>query len=214
MVSSCQALDNCVAEARTRLRSGAGEPNAADAKQRDGDAAHRLEQKDALETLSQWWADDPERERPLTMALVDVDRVAALNDDIGRQATDQLLRRVERQILALDFPGSWANRIDAQRFLLLLPDSSPEQCTEAMESLRRSIEEAGADATSGDPPLTASCAVAICRPGDTAHALASRAEATLAEAKQFGRNRTFLNEGEFPTPVVAANEPAVAAHSE
>jgi hypothetical protein len=37
---------------------------------------------------------------------------------------------------------------------------------------------------------------------DTAASLCQRADAALREAKRYGRNRTFLYEGEYPTPVV------------
>jgi hypothetical protein len=35
--------------------------------------------------------------------------------------------------------------------------------------------------------------------------LMTRTEATLREAKRYGRNRTFLHEGKYPTPVVPPN---------
>ena len=39
----------------------------------------------------------------------------------------------------------------------------------------------------------------------TSEAGAAAIGTTLAEAKRYGRNRTFVHEGEYPTPVVPPN---------
>jgi hypothetical protein len=40
---------------------------------------------------------------------------------------------------------------------------------------------------------------------DTANSLFARVELALHEAKRYGRNRTFIYEGQYPTPVVPPN---------
>jgi hypothetical protein len=42
-------------------------------------------------------------------------------------------------------------------------------------------------------------------PKDASESLLERAETAIREAKRYGRNRTFIHDGKFPTPVVPPN---------
>ena len=207
LAASCDAIDKSVSQAREQAT---GDPALASDEATSQHPGDQMEQMDASEALHCWWADDPEHQRPLTMAMIDIDGVGNLNEALGNEQVDGALNDVKALVLAADLGGGHVSEIDPQRFLLLLPTGAAEQSTELVEELRTAINELAVDAEHADLHLSASCAVANARPGDTARALVARAEAALSEAKQFGGNRTFLNEGDFPVPVAGNPEPAVA----
>ena len=171
----------------------------------------QLERVEASDALDDWWADDPDHQRPLTMVMIDLDGVGALNQEIGETAVDAVLAQVEERVLAANIQGGRATQINAQRFLLLLPKVEPPKLKREVEKLREQIGSIPVQAERSDLQLTASCAIAFSRAGDSARALVARAEAALLEAKQFGGNRTFVNDGDFPTPVISAERQEVAA---
>ena len=201
LTASCDALGQSVNTAQAKVNIGDAD---VESNPSTSQCENQLEQVEASDALNNWWADDPDHQRPLTMVMIDLDRVGQLNECVGEETVDGLLARVQEEILAADILGGKASGINAQRFLLLLPDVDVPKLTHEIEALRERIHTIPDAQDNADVELTASCAIAISQPGDSARALVSRAEAALIEAKQFGGNRTFLNEGEFPTPVVGA----------
>jgi diguanylate cyclase (GGDEF)-like protein len=95
-----------------------------------------------------------------------------------------------------------AARFSGQRFLLLLPDVSPRDAATLVEKLRQTIEKSRFRHRGQEIRVTVSCAVTEASSADSPEALFARTEATLYEAKRYGRNRTFLHEGKYPTPVI------------
>ena len=197
-----QSIESAQATSSSQERSE-GESNST--------AEIHLERVEASEALDEWWADDPDHQRLLTMVMIDLDGVGKLNEALGEPKVDALLSKVEEVILEANIHGGSASQINAQRFLLLLPKVEMPKLTREVEQLRERITSLPIDSESGELQLTASCAIACSHAGDSARALVDRTEAALLEAKQFGGNRTFMNEGEFPTPVVGVARLETAA---
>ena len=93
-------------------------------------------------------------------------------------------------------------RLSGQRFLCLFPDADVRYTASVAEHIRQTVEATRFRCRDGELRITLSCAAIGATSGDTPVLLCRRAEAALAEAKRYGRNRTFLYEGEYPTPVV------------
>ena len=207
LVACCDGVSESIETAKSQVEAEAATSHA----NRSG-AEPQLERVEASAALDEWWADDPEHERPLTMVMIDLDGVAGLNEAYGKPEVDSLLTRVEELVGAADIHGGRATQINAQRFLLLLPKVEMQKLTREIEQLREQIAALSVSCEKGELQVTASCAIAFSRAGDSARALVARAESALLEAKQFGGNRTFTNQGDFPTPaaVTALQEEAVA----
>lgn len=155
--------------------------------------------------LAEWWEKDPHRARELNVAMIDMDEFARLNERYGREACDRILRAAAQLLTAESRNYSLAARYSGQRFLMLFPDTDLRFTTNAVERIRQTIEMARLDYRGQEIRVTVSCAVTEATPEDTSSTLYARAEATLREAKRYGRNRTFLHEGKYPTPVVPPN---------
>jgi two-component system, cell cycle response regulator len=121
--------------------------------------------------------------RPLSIAIVDLDRFKAINDEHGHQTGDEVLtaavRAMRRRLRAEDQLG----RLGGEEFLVLLPDTDAPSAGVVAESLRVEIAAAPAPV-----PVTASAGVATWD-GEPPETLLRRADEALYAAKRGGRDR-------------------------
>jgi diguanylate cyclase (GGDEF)-like protein len=126
------------------------------------------------------------------LALCDVDRFKAYNDEMGHLAGDSALRAVAG-IVAGELRGDdVAYRFGGEELLLVLAMAEGEAATAVAERVRQAVEAAGIphpDSSGGR--LTVSIGVAS-GSGDSA-ALLARADAALYAAKASGRNRVVCS---------------------
>ena len=128
------------------------------------------------------------RRTPLCIAILDLDRFKALNDEQGHLAGDRVLKEVAATWLALVRDSDLLARYGGDEFAVILPDCYPHV---AREIARRLCErEAGS--------LTCSAGVAWLQEGDTAESLVDRADRALYEAKAAGGNRATVRGGDVP----------------
>jgi len=194
-------LDGVLVEiARNEQRFASGKPAARN------DRVTGIPGRAALEAgLAAWWQQDPQRVRQLSAALIDIDHFAQVNEHFGPKVGDRALRAIA-QVLEAERRGEvMVARFAGQRFFLLAPDGDLRSTIHLVERIRQTIELTRFRYRESDIRLTVSCAVTEATAEDTSATLFARTEATLREAKRYGRNRTFLHEGKYPTPVVPPN---------
>jgi two-component system cell cycle response regulator len=124
---------------------------------------------------------------PLSVLFLDVDNFKHVNDDLGYEAGDDVLRAVgERMRSAVrteDVVGRWGG----EEFVAVVPTTDVDGAVSLAERIRSTIE---ADAvTSGDSPIPVTvsigCACGTPDPLD----LIRRASRALRQAKRHGKNR-------------------------
>src|SRR5437588_356385 len=118
-------------------------------------------------------------ERPLCVAMLDLDHFKEYNDERGHQAGDRLLKEVASTWREMLRPSDLLARYGGEEFGLLLPHCPLERGLDVVERLRGhtiagQTSSAGVAAWDGEEP---------------ADALVSRADAALYEAKKAGRDR-------------------------
>ena len=86
--------------------------------------------------------------------------------------------------------------------MLLMPDVSPRDAVRLVERCRQQLDATRFRHGNEKFRLTVSCSVAASDRIEDAAALIARLEAMLHEAKRYGRNRTFFQEGDIPAPAV------------
>lgn len=130
----------------------------------------------------------------LALVICDLDHFKRVNDELGHDAGDEVLRRVATAIAAKTRDADLAARIGGEEFGVLLPGTGPERATLAAERVRHAIAEAFA---AEGPELTASCGIAS---GQGAAAdpveLFRAADEALYRAKRAGRDCTALSTGD------------------
>jgi two-component system cell cycle response regulator len=136
----------------------------------------------------------------VSLVMVDIDFFKELNDTLGHQAGDEVLRnaaaRLAQECREFDTPA----RYGGEEFAIVLPGCGPEQAREIAERLRLAVCSA-----SGSTPVTASAGVATfpAHAGD-AESLVGAADEALYVSKRSGRDRTTASEGIAPEEQVNA----------
>jgi diguanylate cyclase len=157
--------------------------------------------------LDDWWQLDPERTRKLSVAALDIDNFRQLNEEHGATVADAVLRSIA-EVLAeanAERRGNLAGLFGGQKYALLLGNTGARNATGTVERVRQAVQLMSFRHNEHEIRVTLSCSVVEAQAGDTSDTLFQRVEATLQEAKRYGRNRTFLHEGDYPTPVMPLN---------
>ena len=170
------------------------------------DALTGLTTRAGLEVgLAEHWLRDPHRVRALCVAMFDIDGMAGINQAHGHRAGDDILRAlagVFRNELRQEMT---VGRFAGEKFCLVMPDIDVRFATNLVERIRQTLELTQFVRGASPIRLTTSSGITESTAEDTARSLFDRADAALREAKRYGRNRTFLHEGKYPTPVIPPN---------
>lgn len=135
-------------------------------------------------------------ERPLSLAIVDVDHFKAINDSYGHDAGDAVLRGVAQLIAGGTRQVDFAARVGGEEFAILLPETALFEALQFGEKLRASIACSPIDGHE----VTVSIGIAnfphSIVPGTTE--LFRAADQALYRAKINGRNRVEIERRRQP----------------
>lgn len=131
-----------------------------------------------------------------SLIMFDLDHFKQVNDRHGHVVGDKMLQVVahlmEEQIRVTDCVG----RFGGEEFVVLLPETSARQGWVVADKIRRAIENSGLKHERSIIKITVSAGVGeVAAAGDTIETLIARVDAALYRAKQAGRNRVELAEG-------------------
>lgn len=128
--------------------------------------------------------------RPLSLALVDLDHFKSINDTHGHDAGDSVLRGVARIIAAGTRQSDFVARVGGEEFAIILPETALFEALQFGEKLRAAV--AATDV--GEHRVTVSVGIANVPhseiPGTSE--LFRAADQALYRAKQRGRNRVEI----------------------
>jgi diguanylate cyclase (GGDEF)-like protein len=127
--------------------------------------------------------------RPLSLIMLDIDHFKRVNDDLGHQVGDQVLREFSELLKACARGSDGLGRWGGEEFLLLCPETDLQQARAFAE---RICARARQQPFASGRPQTLSAGVAELVPGDTLDALLQRADAALYQAKHEGRDRVCV----------------------
>lgn len=126
---------------------------------------------------------------PLTVAMIDLDHLRAINELHGHAAGDRCLV-VAAELIAARLAGDdLIARFGGEEFLAIMPGRTLPQARELFESIRSAIEAAEVEVEGGRIKFTVSIGLAQRQADDSDASLIQRAEAAVVRAKELGRNR-------------------------
>ncbi|WP_101924842.1 MULTISPECIES: diguanylate cyclase [Luteimonas] len=128
-------------------------------------------------------------QRPLAMAILDVDHFKRINDGWGHEAGDHALRAVATALSVHARPDDLVARFGGEEFCVLAPGLDRAGQAAYFDQLRQRIEDLSMDTPSGALRMTVSIGVRTARAGDDLHRLLAEADRRLYLAKARGRNR-------------------------
>ncbi len=123
------------------------------------------------------------------LCLVDVDHFKRINDRHGHAAGDEALRAFARHAAAALRETDVLARWGGEEFLVLLPDTPPQEARQGFERLRRLLAR---DETWGEQAhlrVSFSAGLTAWRPDEPLRDALARADRALYEAKAGGRDR-------------------------
>jgi diguanylate cyclase len=151
--------------------------------------------------LHDWWQGDPARERQLTVAVIDIDRLSRVNQRLGTRVGDRAIAALARLLgdtFRRDRGTDRMIRLSGQSFLVLLGDTGPHHGLTAIERARQTVEAITWDDSGSEFEFTISAGLTAVRNDDTAAALLRRLSEIVKFAKLAGRNRAAIDEGGGP----------------
>jgi two-component system cell cycle response regulator len=133
----------------------------------------------------------------ISCMYIDIDHFKTVNDSVGHQGGDEVLREVAARIKAELRLSDALGRFGGEEFVVLLIDADLESATIVAQRIRASIADVPFELTSGELlPISVSIGVATLDDFERDHAiegvaqqLVAHADSALYQAKESGRNR-------------------------
>lgn len=146
------------------------------------------------------WDRAQREQRPLSVVLMDVDRLKQINDGFGHLAGDAALKTLGDLLKTSMRRNDWAGRWGGDEFMLVLPGAQREAAREVAERLRQRIQRTQIDLGDGrETQLQVSMGVASQFTAEQVNGLIvsldqlfAHADQALYVAKAAGRNRVGL----------------------
>ncbi|MEO6278652.1 GGDEF domain-containing protein [Roseateles sp.] len=154
--------------------------------------------------LEQSMDDFEEASQGMTLVMLDIDHFKRVNDRLGHDCGDEVLKRVAAVVAAnlraSDVFGRWGG----EEFLIACQGTRVRDAARLAEKLRERVQQSEINSSGGRITVTASFGVALAPPGAPAAGALKRADEALYRAKGAGRNRVEIDQAlqsDAPTTV-------------
>jgi len=129
---------------------------------------------------------------PLVLAVWDIDFFKKINDNFGHKAGDKVLETIAQLLNKRIRKSDFFARYGGEEFVMLLPNTEGEEALKLANDLRENIQSCSFHYRGEDVRVTVSCGLSSFSRGDSADQVFERADKSLYEAKETGRNRCVL----------------------
>jgi diguanylate cyclase (GGDEF)-like protein len=104
------------------------------------DPLTKLPNRIGLETeLYNWWKQGWQRSRPMSAALIDLDRFAGINEEYGTLLGNRMLHQIGQILKSKSGEADLLGRYSGDRFLAVLLDVGPRGALKSIELMRQTI---------------------------------------------------------------------------
>jgi len=134
-------------------------------------------------------------DRPLTIIMADLDLLRNINNTYGHLAGDIVLIGIAKILKDSMREYDLVARFGGEEFSIMIPESSPRQVFERVETIRRKIESTEFEVQTSVVPIQVTMSFGIgCREshGQTSSEILHNADLALYRAKLHGRNCSYI----------------------
>jgi diguanylate cyclase (GGDEF)-like protein len=152
-------------------------------------------------------------QRPLSMAMVDIDFFKKVNDTYGHAVGDEVLKAVSNLFRESVRATDLVARYGGEEFAVMMPETELEDACTFAEKIRALIESTPVDTQSGPLKVTVSVGVANVPHSAVRHPkeLVVAADRALYRSKRGGRNQVQAEKRKDPARRTKRKEEAVAS---
>jgi diguanylate cyclase len=126
--------------------------------------------------------------RPLTLAVFDIDHFKKINDTHGHQAGDRVLKVIGRSVAKRLREVDFFCRFGGEEFVALMPETSLDDAMPVLDTIRAAIANASFNYKEQPISITLSVGVTEFKANDDVETAFARADGALYAAKSGGRN--------------------------
>lgn len=132
------------------------------------------------------------KDRPITIAYIDLDNFRDVNSAIGHEAADDLLRQIGKLLQSSLRPSDLITRLGGDEFGILLAETGPQQASAALERIHSLLSHRFAPLA---PGMTSSIGAVtfVKNHPETVEAMVHQADIRRYAAKNLGGNRIHLD---------------------
>jgi len=134
------------------------------------------------------YAEMLDRNQSVGLVLIDIDHFKSVNETHGQYVGDNILRQIANMLQSKLRDGDVVGRWSGEQFVLLLPDTSPEQAFDVAQKLRQSMSTMKATSATLTVQITASFGVSHTYTDRPLTDVLGYADDALYQAKRDGRN--------------------------
>lgn len=148
--------------------------------------------------LCKWWREDAERQRHMSLALFDVERLGRTNEFASTRVADRILQALAQLFkhqVSRDSGFDRVFRYNGHQFLVFFGDVGHSTATATVEHIRQAVEATLFEYKGKQYSLTVRAGVTAVRAEDAAEQLWQRLAGLVAFAKLDGGNRTCTDDG-------------------
>ncbi|MBA1149462.1 GGDEF domain-containing protein [Ectothiorhodospiraceae bacterium WFHF3C12] len=144
-------------------------------------------------------------DRPVSLAVMDVDYFKQINDRYGHNEGDRVLRLIGRVLRGTRRKTDTAYRVGGEEFVLMLPETRARDAETVVRRIQDALTESCLYTEEGDPvTVTMSVGIAEFDGDEGDRALFNRADAAMYEVKDRGRGGLAI--ADTPPPPAAAGQ--------
>ncbi|GAB6143292.1 GGDEF domain-containing protein [Desulfocicer niacini] len=145
------------------------------------------------------WGLCARRQNPICLVMCDIDLFKRINDTFGHMAGDEYLQLLSRCLLEIfKRETDVVARYGGEEFVVLLPDKGIDAAMALAETFRGKVADSVLDYNGEKIKTTISMGIACCIPetDQRPELLVFKADTALYKAKNGGRNRVMVHDGE------------------
>lgn len=144
------------------------------------------------EWLAREFRDSRRRDRPLSLAILDLDHFKRINDDYTHLIGDRIMQVVARVLRRHIREKDQAARWGGEEFTLTFPDRRARDAAGICERIRQAMEQTDFSDIAPGLTITASFGISDNENADSYETLLRQADQALYHAKSEGRNRVVI----------------------